>query len=156
MPVYKVRLINKIMQEQKIKFIQEDMFSLLEKLSAGKTGNRGKMNAQQMVEHTADFFDISAGKGKQKLITQEDHLPKYKEFLLSEKQFRENTKAPVNVVPEEPTPPTTANMEEALDLLQRSVANFIRYFENDPSQKTIHPVFGPLNFENGYFYTTNT
>lgn len=134
------------MEDQKLAFIKTGMFSLLKNIPADTKGNWGKMNAQQMVEHTADFFDVSANKGKQQLFTPEEHLPKYMEFLLSDKQFRENTKAPLDVVPEEPQPLRTASMEAALKMLQQSVDDFCGYFENNPSQKTIHPVFGPLNF----------
>ena len=83
------------MQDHKLAFIKKDMFTLLRHLPADKMGSWGKMNAQQMVEHSAGFFDISAGKGKVELVTPEEHLPKFMEFLLSDKQFRENTKAPV-------------------------------------------------------------
>ena len=68
-------------------------------------------------------------------------------FLLSDKAFRENTKAPANIVAEEPLATTTENMQAAINKLQQAVNDFCKYFEKDPTQKTTHPVFGPLNFE---------
>ena len=60
------------------------------------------MNAQQMVEHVAGFFKVSTNQLKFPLVTPEEHFQSLKNFLLSDKEFRENTKAPV--LPEEPLP----------------------------------------------------
>ncbi len=135
------------MQEQKLAFIKNDFFSLLGKITPESKTNWGKMNAQQMVEHVAAFFKVSTEKIKFDLVTPEEHLPKFKEFLLSDKQFRENTKAPVNVIGEEPLPLRYKTYEEAVEKLHEAVDHFEAYFKNDPLKKTIHPVFGPLNFD---------
>lgn len=135
------------MTNAKVAFIKNDLVELLNNVSPDTMGKWGKMNAQQMVEHLTDFFDASAGKMHQEIITPEEHLPKYKEFLLSEKPFRENTKAPVNLVPEEPVACKQKDMATAISLLRNSINNFFLFFENNPSQTTIHPVFGQLNYE---------
>ncbi|MFT3909781.1 MAG: DUF1569 domain-containing protein [Ferruginibacter sp.] len=135
------------MQEQKSAFIKNEMFSLLSNLAADSKGSWGKMNGQQMVEHLADFFDISSAKVPSRLVIPEEHLPKYKAFLLSDKEFRENTKAPAEVLGEEPIPVRTANMEAAISTLRNSVDAFYKYYENTPVENTTHPVFGSLNFE---------
>jgi Protein of unknown function (DUF1569) len=133
--------------EQKLNFITKDYMPLLKNLPADKLGNWGKMNAQQMVEHVAAFFNVSAGKIKFELVTPVEHLPKYREFLFSDKEFRENTKAPVTVIGEEALPLRYAIMEEALENLGKSIAAFENYFKEDADKKTLHPVFGELNFE---------
>ncbi len=135
------------MQDDKSGFIKTRMFLLLNELHSTTTARWGKMDAQQMIEHVADFFDVSTEKIKFDLVTPEEHLPKYKEFLLSEKQFRENTKAPTAVLGEEPLPLRTASLDKAIEKLKTAVADFFEYFKNDPAKTTIHPVFGPLNFE---------
>jgi hypothetical protein len=135
------------MDEQKLNFITKEYLPLLKNLSADKMGNWGKMNAQQMVEHVAAFFAVSAGKIKFDLVTPVEHLPKYREFLFSDKEFRENTKAPVTVIGEDALPLRYANMEEALANLQQSIANFEEYFKDDRLKTTLHPVFGELNFD---------
>lgn len=135
------------MDEQKLKFITKDVVTLFKTLTAGKMGNWGKMNAQQAVEHLAAFFSVSSGKIKFDLVTPVEHLPKYKEFLLSDKEFRENTKAPTNVIGEEALPLRYANMEEALEKLEDSIKAFENNFKDDAEKKTLHPVFGELNFE---------
>lgn len=135
------------MSADKINFLRSELIMLLEKLSSDDVGSWGKMNAQQMVEHLADFFDISAGKIKTKLYTPEEHLPKYLDFLRSDKEFRENTKAPVELIPEEPLPVKLPSMEAALERLKNSVQDFIDHFSNNPESKTLHPAFGWLNFD---------
>jgi Protein of unknown function (DUF1569) len=135
------------MDQDKLNFITKEYIPLVKKLPADKTGKWGKMNAQQMAEHVAAFFYVSSEKIKFDLVTPREHLPKFKEFLLSDKQFRENTKAPLNVIGEEPMPLRYATMEEAIENLSKSIAAFEAYFKNDPDKKTTHPVFGELNFE---------
>ena len=100
-----------------------------------------------MVEHVAGFFYVSSGKIKFPLAIPQEHLPKYKEFLLSDKEFRENTKAPLSVIGEEPLPLRFASMDEAINNLNKSIAAFENHFANNKDEKTLHPVFGELNFE---------
>lgn len=135
------------MSAQKLSFIRNDLFSLLENITADTKPIWGKMNAQQMLEHLAAFFNVSTEKIKFDIVTPEEHLPKYKEFLLSDKQFRENTKAPANVIGEEPLPLEYGSYAEALAKLHEAVDEFGSYFKNAPGKKTIHPVFGSLDFD---------
>ena len=135
------------MDQEKLNFITKKYIPLLEELPANVMGKWGKMNGQQMVEHVAAFFYVSSEKIKFDLVTPPEHLPKYKEFLLSDKQFRENTKAPVSVIGDEPLPLRYATMKEAIDNLAKSIAFFEAYFKEGSNKKTIHPVFGDLNFE---------
>lgn len=135
------------MDVQKLNFVTKESVLLFKNLSADSMGKWGKMNAQQTVEHLAAFFNVSAGKIKFDLVTPVEHLPKYKEFLLSDKEFRENTKAPTSVIGEEALPLLYANMEAALEKLTESIAAFENYFKDEPLKTTLHPVFGELNFE---------
>jgi hypothetical protein len=134
------------MDEQKLSFLK-NCTVLFKNLSAYTMGNWGKMNAQQTVEHLAAFFNVSAGEIKFDLVTPVEHLPKYKEFLLSDKEFKENTKAPTNVIGEEALPLQYGNMNEALEKLEDSITAFENYFKDDPLKTSPHPVFGELNFE---------
>jgi oxepin-CoA hydrolase/3-oxo-5,6-dehydrosuberyl-CoA semialdehyde dehydrogenase len=135
------------MHAEKLDFIQHKFINLINKLPADAVGKWGKMNAQQMLEHVTGFFKVSSGKLHFPLITPEEHLPKFKAFLLSNKEFRENTKAPASVLGDEPLPLRCHNMEEAVVGLQKSITEFIDYFKDDTSKTTLHPVFGELNFE---------
>ena len=133
------------MTDEKKSFLKNDLIRLLQNLKGDEKGKWGKMNAQQMVEHVSGFFKVSTEKIHFPLTTPIEHLPKYKEFLLSEKEFHENTKAPV--LPEEPLPLRNSNMQLALDNLQKDVNDFFEYFADDPSKTTLHPAFGELNFD---------
>jgi Protein of unknown function (DUF1569) len=135
------------MDEQKLKFITETCVTLFKTLKGNEAGKWGKMNAQQATEHLAAFFNVSAGKIRFDLVTPVEHLPKYREFLFSDKEFRENTKAPVTVIGEDALPLRYATMEEALENLSKSIAAFENYFKEDVDKKSLHPVFGKLNFE---------
>jgi hypothetical protein len=134
------------MSEDKKSFLFSGMFDALQNVQPLQEPRWGKMNFIQMLEHLSDFFDVSSGKKSYDLVTPEEHLPKYMEFLLSEKQFRENTKAPVNIIPDEPFEQRRELSQDAISDLQFSVNNFFEYFRNN-SHKTSHPVFGPLDFE---------
>jgi hypothetical protein len=133
------------MDNEKAKFVRTGFVALLHHLSAETTALWGKMNAQQMVEHVTGFFLVSIDKLHFPLVTPEEHLPKFKEFLLSDKPFRENTKAPV--LPEQPFPVREQNLNDAIHQLDKTIKNFFDYFSADPEKTTMHPVFGWLNFE---------
>lgn len=135
------------MDVEKLNFITKESVLLFKNLPADVMGKWGKMNAQQAVEHLAAFFNVSAGIIKFDLVTPAEHLPKYKEFLLSDKEFRENTKAPASVIGEEALPLQYESMEAALEKLAESITAFENYFKDEPLKKSQHPVFGELNFE---------
>jgi Protein of unknown function (DUF1569) len=135
------------MDQHKLEFITKKFIPLLKSMPVEPMGKWGKMNAQQMVEHVAAFFYVSSGKIKFDIVTPSEHLPKYREFLLSDKEFRENTKAPASVLGEEPLPLRYANMDEAIADLQHSIDKFVDHFKDDLNKTTGHPVFGELNFE---------
>lgn len=134
-----------MLNEDKKRFLEKDFISTIRTIDLSTTPRWGKMNAQQMVEHVAAFFMISTGKLHFPLATPVDLLPKYRQFLMSEKEFRENTKAPV--LPEEPLPLRYSTMSEAMDDLEKQINYFFKYFSDDPEKKTLHPAFGELNFE---------
>lgn len=134
-----------MVNESKKNFLEHQFMPLVKKITPTVPARWGKMNAQQMVEHVAGFFRISTNKIKFPFVTPLEQLPKFRAFLLSEKEFRENTKAPV--LPDEPFPVRFATMDESAADLERQVQYFFKYFSGDEEKKTLHPVFGELNFE---------
>lgn len=133
------------MHQDKLSFLSTLFVPLLNNLQADAVGKWGKMSGQQMVEHVAGFFRVSTGKIVFPLVTPVEHLPKFKEFLYSEKEFRENTKAPM--LPEDPLPVRFATMQKAVADLDAAVKGFINKFSIDEHLLVMHPVFGDLNFE---------
>ncbi len=134
-----------MVNEDKKRFLEKEFIPVVKEINTSTQPRWGKMNAQQMVEHVSAFFKISSGKLKFPLSIPVEYLPKYREFLMSEKEFRENTKAPV--LPEEPLPLRYATINEAIIDLEQQVKNFFNYFSDDPEKKTLHPAFGELNLE---------
>jgi oxepin-CoA hydrolase/3-oxo-5,6-dehydrosuberyl-CoA semialdehyde dehydrogenase len=134
-----------MVNQEKMFFLQTQFIPLVKTIDSTTVPRWGKMNAQQMVEHVSSFFKISNDKLHIQLVTPLEQLPKFREFLLSEKEFRENTKAPV--LPEEPLPVRFKTMNDALNDLEKEVNYFFIFFADDPHKKTMHPVFGELNFE---------
>ena len=100
-----------------------------------------------MTEHLADFFNVSTEKIKVKLFTPEEHLPRYMEFLKSDKEFRENTKAPAELLGEKPLPLRFSSLAAAKENFKSSVNDFAGHFSEDEMKKTLHPVFGMLNYD---------
>jgi Protein of unknown function (DUF1569) len=135
------------MDAEKFSFVQTGFVAMVQQLQADATGKWGKMNAQQMVEHVTAFIKLSSGRLQFPVVTPAEHLPKYKAFLLSDKEFRENTKAPAEILGEEPLPLRNSSMETAIAGLQQSIDEFTDYFQADTPGPTAHPVFGELNFE---------
>ena len=135
------------MNESKIKFIKTDFIALLKPLVPEQKGKWGLMNAQQMVEHVTDFFKISTGRISFPVVSPAEQLPKLKEFLWSDKQFRENTKAPENIIPADPLPIRYPTIQIAIEKLDREIGSFFETFKNDLEKKASHPVFGELNFD---------
>jgi len=134
-----------MVNEIKKQFLQHECIPLMRTIDAATVPRWGKMSAQQMVEHVSGFFKISTEKLIFPLTTAVEHLPKYREFLLSEKEFRENTKAPI--LPPHPLPVKYPTMDHAVADLQKQVNDFFEYFRERPEKKTLHPAFGELNFE---------
>ncbi|MES2775468.1 MAG: DUF1569 domain-containing protein [Bacteroidota bacterium] len=133
------------MNEQKLDFLQNKLISLAEKIDPDQKPAWGKMSAQHMLEHVAKFFEVSTNKRHFDLVTPVEYLPKYKEFLWSDKEFRENTKAAM--LPEEPEPLMYENYNDALQFLKQEVSQFFSFFKDQPALTTQHPAFGDLNFE---------
>ena len=133
------------MNLEKENFLRTKFISLLQRLDAGTTARWGKMNVQQMIEHFTDVIMVASGKIQLPIATPADKLPKFREFMLSEKQFKENTKSPV--LPPEPLPLKKRTKEAAVGKLQEELIYFFEVFENEPDKKTVHPAFGELNFE---------
>ena len=133
------------MDEEKLNFIKNDFIKKLNSLTPGSVSKWGKMNAQQMVEHVSGFFKVSTKQLQFPLVTPEEHLPKFKAFLLSDKEFRENTKAPV--LPEEPLPVVSNSLQEAVEDLKNQINLFVEKFSSGEIVSSRHPVFGDLNFD---------
>lgn len=130
-----------------INFLQNEFLKIIRNADISSTPKWGKMNFQQMVEHVSAFFKVSTKKLQFDLVSPTEHLPKLKEFLMSDKQFRENTKAPTAIIGEDPLPAHYKTEEEAINQLEKEVLHFFDFYATDKQATAVHPVFGELNFE---------
>jgi hypothetical protein len=128
-------------------FLRTKLVTYLQQLDPQTPARWGKMNVQQMIEHFAgDAVRNASGRLKiEQMLTPAGHLPRMKEFLLSEKPFKENTKNPL--MSEEPAPLRYKTVQAAIGALQQELIYFFEAFEKDPRLITRNPFFGDLNFD---------
>jgi hypothetical protein len=68
-----------------------------------------------------------------------------REFMMSDKPFKENTKNPL--LGEEPAPLRHNTVQAAIGTLQEELIWFFEVFAKNPQLVTRNPLFGDLNFE---------
>ena len=129
----------------KLNFIKTEFPKLLQNLNPEAKGEWGVMNGQQMVEHMVDAVSYATGKNNQKLHTAPDLVGRYKDFAMSEKEFKPNT--PNALLSDTPAAITKASMKEAIAEFNYQVIAFINYFETNKGAIITNPFFGDLNFE---------
>ncbi|HEX2608326.1 MAG TPA: hypothetical protein VHK91_13145 [Flavisolibacter sp.] len=134
------------MDAEKLEFLRVRFAHLLKKLPSDTPPQWGRMTVQQMIEHFSGAVRVASGSTSYpEIVSAPDHLEKLRQFLQSDKPFRENTKHPL--LPEDPLPVRNASLEEAIRELQAEIENFVSVFEKQPSLLTRNPIFGDLNFE---------
>lgn len=131
---------------QKAYFLRNEYADKLRTIKPDVERRWGKMNAQQMIEHMADSISLASGRTPvTAIVTPEEHLEKYRSFLTSEKDFRENT--PNATLPETPNPERKETIADAIDELQDEIFYLFKTFEENRGVKILNPIFGELDYE---------
>jgi hypothetical protein len=133
------------MEQLKIDFLRSGFIPLLKKLAGDEKGKWGVMRGQQMVEHFIDAVRNASGKLILPQINHGERLQKFRDFLMSETPFKENTKNPL--LDESGNTLQFADITAAIHQLQRELDYFFETFNNNPSLLTSNPFFGDLNYE---------
>lgn len=135
------------MSIEKENFLRTRLVTCLQRLDPATPPRWGKMNVQQMIEHFAgDAVRNASGMLKyDTIITSPEHLQRLREFLMSEKPFKENTKNPL--MAEEPAPVQYKTVQAAIGALQQELIIFFEAYEKQPDLVVRNPFFGDLNFE---------
>lgn len=134
------------MNQGKAEFLKYRFIPLLKQIPSDTEPHWGKMTLQQMIEHFSDSVRIASGKTVHiDFVYPPEQLQKYRDFVLSEKPFRENTVNPL--MPEVPAPVINVSTEEAINELQKEMDYFFSVFEKNNLQVTRNPFFGDLNYE---------
>ncbi len=135
------------MSLEKENFLRTKLISYLQQLPAETAPRWGKMNVQQMIEHYGgDAVRNANGRLKiDTIMTPPDHLDRMREFLMSDKPFKENTNNPL--MGEEPSPLRYKTIQAAIGALQQELIYFFEAYEKNPEMVIRNPFFGDLNFE---------
>ena len=135
------------MSFEKENFLRTRLVKYLQQLDPFTPQRWGKMNVQQMIEHFAgDAVRNASGRLRiDKIITPPEKLEPMREFLMSDKPFKENTKNPL--MAEEPQPLRFNTVQAAIGAMQQELIYFFEVFAKDPQLVTRNPFFGDLNFE---------
>jgi hypothetical protein len=135
------------MSLEKENFLRTKLIPYLQQMDPSTPARWGKMNFQRMVEHFAlDAVRNANGRLKfEKLVTAPEHLSRIREFMLSEKPFRENTRNPL--MDDEPPPLRFKTVQGAIGVLQLELIYFFEAFEKEPGLVIRNPFFGDLGFE---------
>lgn len=135
------------MSIEKENFLRTRLVPLLQQLNPATAASWGKMSVQQMIEHYAgDAVRNASGRLKiDSILTPPENLQRMREFLMSEKPFKENTKNPL--IAEEPAALRYKTVQAAIGALQQELIYFFEAFEKDTNLITRNPFYGDLNFE---------
>lgn len=132
--------------DDRILFLKEKLIPLLRALPATTQPEWGKMNVQQMIEHLADTFKVASGRlVNTTLVTPNERLESYRQFLMSDKPFPRGLENPL--LPKDPVPVRNSTIAESLNELQTEIDYFFTVFEENNQQTTLHPYFGQLDFD---------
>lgn len=135
------------MSFEKENFLRTKLISYLQRLDPATPPKWGKMNVQQMIEHySGDAVRNASGRLKiDKLTTPPENLQRMREFMMSDKPFKENTVNPL--LGKEPNGLRYKTVQAAIGALQMELIYFFEAFEKDHLLITRNPFFGDLNFE---------
>lgn len=119
-----------------------DVPSMLKRLESDTQPQWGSMTAYEMLDHLRKGVDICVLQLPSEIITPQEMLPKYKDFLMSDKPFRPGSAKPA-VFDE------VAALEGDLEMLKvnlmKSLVNMMVHFEKYPDHRAVHAYFGELN-----------
>jgi hypothetical protein len=135
------------MSLEKENFLRTKLITYLQRLDPATTPVWGKMSVQQMIEHFGgDAVRNASGRLKtDNILTPPEQLGRMREFMMSDKSFKENTKNPL--MDEEPAPIHFKTIQAAIGALQQELIYFFEAYEKQPDMVIRNPFFGDLNFE---------
>lgn len=135
------------MNFEKENFLRTRLVTYFQQMDPSTPPKWGRMSVQNMIEHYAgDAVRNASGRLKVDImVTSPESLGRMREFMMSEKPFKENTKNPL--MKEFPAPLRYKTVQAAIGALQQELIYFFETFENNPSLITRNPFFGELTFE---------
>ena len=112
------------MSIEKEDFLRTKLIPCLQRLDPSTPPRWGKMSVQQMIEHfSGDAVRNANGRLKfDKIVTPPENLTRMREFMMSDKPFKENTINPL--LGPEPEPPHYTTVQAAIGALQQELIYF--------------------------------
>lgn len=129
----------------KLNFLKVTFPTLVLHANPDRPNSWGKMNLQQMVEHMSEAVKNASGKLKLTQVTPPEKIPAMHAFVISDREFKPNTK---NVLmAEEPLPTKHDSINSALQEFQSELNYFENFFTENPGSTQLNPFFGILDFD---------
>lgn len=126
-----------------IQFDIETIAPLLRQLDKNTEPQWGSMSSSQMIVHLEDILKISNKKIEMEILTPEDKLPMYIQFLESDKEMPRGFK--VDFVKEN-SEADSIDLEKLIDSHNKELELFLSK-KQEPNFKATHPLYGVLDFE---------
>jgi hypothetical protein len=135
------------MSFEKENFLRTKLVRYLQQLDPSTPPRWGKMSVQHMIEHcSGDVFRTANGRLKiTEIHVPPEQLQKMRDFLMSDKPFKENVINPL--IGKDLRPLHFKTVQGAIGALQQELIYFFEVFEKNPSLTTRNPFFGDLDFE---------
>lgn len=131
--------------QDKLNWFRKNFIDMVKTLPAEAKGKWGVMNAQQMVEHMSYSVRHANGKDRRKLLTPDEQLERMRNFMLSDKQFKENTKNAE--LPDTAIPVQNPSMQHSVEELEAEIDLMNAHFKADENKSEMNPFFGALNYD---------
>jgi len=117
----------------------------LNKLKADQKALWGKMTPQHMVEHLYKTFQASVNEIKLKIYSEERKIPVLKKFYLRDRELPKEFMNPA--IGPDLMKLEFEDLKTAIKELENILARYEQFFQNNPTLKTAHPIFGKLTKE---------
>jgi len=122
-----------------------ELINSLQKLEQDQKPIWGKMTPHHMVEHLYKTVQASINEITLKIYSEERRIPVFKKLFFGERPFPKEFMNPA--VGPDLLPLEFDNLKTAIVELDKVIIRYNKYFENNVSVKTIHPIFGYLTKE---------
>lgn len=127
-------------------YLYDEFPVLLKNVESSMPAKWGFMNAHQMIEHLALVLSISNGRMTAIPNAEPERLA-YRKMRFFEKDVPLTKNVKADFIPEEPIPVMFPTIEQSKDFLMVQLMRFMDYHEEHEGLMPVHPVFGPLNYE---------
>lgn len=143
-------MLMKTIKEIKV-FLTEIAPQLVSSLKGDEKPIFGVMTTPEMIEHLCQAYELTKDQQMDvEIVTPEENLEAYRQFLLSDKQIRFGAKKPY--LYDLGTKLDLDNLAEIKKNFTDKAIDFIKYVEANPEKTSIHPTFGELKGDLLYIF----